>query len=414
MKHTDHTQHSKALGRDMHVFVYGTSKGYPVLVFPTQDAMAGQYEEFGMVDELAELIEAGKIQLFCVDTVDTESWSNSDGDKEARAERQEQYYHFICDEVVPFVQKQNKSKRLPLATGCSLGGTHSAIFALRRPDLFQGCIALSGCYDAKYFFGGWMNEVLYDNSPVHFMENLPTDHPYVKTLSERDLVFCVGQGAWEDEGIRTTGLLKQYFDDKGIDAWFDFWGFDVSHDWTWWKKQISYFMPIVLEDIEKQEVQAAAAAKKPAARKTAAKSTAAKSTATKAAAKEPAKASAAKSTATKSAAKSTTTKAAAAKSTAAKATATKAAAKTTAAKTAAKSTATKTAATKPAAKATTAKASASKTAAKSTATKTTAAKSTAAKAAAEPKVTKIAPSKAVQEALGAKKTPARSSKAKAE
>ena len=444
LKRTELKQHSNALGRDMNVFVYGT-KGYPVIVFPTQDGLANQYEDFGMVDELADLVEGGKIQLFCIDSVDKESWSDGEGDKEARAAVQEAYYTYVVDELVPFVQKQNKSKLMPLTTGCSMGATHAAIVTLRRPDLFQGCIALSGCYDAKYFFGGWMNETLYDNSPVHFMENLPADHPYVELLSKRDIIFCVGQGAWEDEGVRTTALLERYFAEKGIDAWFDFWGYDVNHDWPWWKKQITYFMPIVLEDIEKQQAEAAAAkkpARKPAAKKAEPKAEAEADKEPAAAKKaEPKKVTTVKvTTAKKPAAKTTkaaATKAAAAATTAAvataaataakkapaakaaKAAATKAAAATTAAAVA--TTAAKTAATKATAakKTTAAKTTATKTtAAKTTAAKTTAAKTTAAKktttrkatttkaattkSADEPKVTKLEPSKAVQEALANK------------
>jgi hypothetical protein len=322
---------------------------------------------------------------------------------------------------------------MPLTTGCSMGATHAAIVTLRRPDLFQGCIALSGCYDAKYFFGGWMNETLYDNSPVHFMENLPADHPYVELLSKRDIIFCVGQGAWEDEGVRTTALLERYFAEKGIDAWFDFWGYDVNHDWPWWKKQITYFMPIVLEDIEKQQAEAAAAkkpARKPAAKKaepkaeaeadkepaaakkaaapkktTAVKATATKTTATKTTAKAPAaKATAAKkaaaTAAATTAAKAAAPKAPAAKKTVAKAAATKAAttaAKKTVAKAAA-TTATKAAATT-AAKTTAAKTTAAK---KTTTRKTTTTKAATTKSADAPKVTKLEPSKAVQEALANK------------
>ena len=36
---------------------------------------------------------------------------------------------------------------------------------------------------------------------------------------------------------------------KGIPAWVDYWGHDVSHDWPWWKKQLVYFLPYVLNDI---------------------------------------------------------------------------------------------------------------------------------------------------------------------
>ena len=149
---------------------------------------------------------------------------------------------------MPCIYSRNHSGKMPVAFGCSLGATHAAIVFLRRPDLFGGCLALSGAYDAKYFFDGWMNDVLYRNSPVHFMENLPTDHWYVGLYNQRKPIFCVGQGPWEDEGRRTTAILRDVFQAKGIGAWCDFWGYDVDHDWPWWKKQMRYFLPYFLED----------------------------------------------------------------------------------------------------------------------------------------------------------------------
>ena len=59
-------------------------------------------------------------------------------------------------------------------------------------------------------------------------------------------MLCVGQGRWEDEGRRTTAIMRDIFAGKGIHAWVDFWGHDVDHDWCWWKKQLRYFLPYVL------------------------------------------------------------------------------------------------------------------------------------------------------------------------
>ena len=242
---------SDNLGRDMPLIVYGDA-GYPVLVFPTQNSPCTNYEDFGMIDVLAPWIESRQIQLFCVDTIDPETWSAKDQDKALRAYKQEAFYRYVCDEVVPFVHNRNNSGLRPLCTGCSMGATHSAIFALRRPDLFQGCIALSGVYDSDYFFGPWCNDVLYANSPVHFLPNMPLDHPYVELYNQRQLVLCVGQGAWEDEGIRTLDILDKAFRRLGVEAWCDFWGYDVNHDWPWWVKQYQYFLPIVLEELQKE------------------------------------------------------------------------------------------------------------------------------------------------------------------
>ena len=166
----------------MTVKIYGET-GLPILVFPTQDAMSDNFENFGMIDTLKNYIDEGKIQLFCVDTVDQETWSNVWGDKVWRAERQENYYKYIIDEILPLIREKNKN--LPIAAGCSLGGLHAAIVFLRRPELFGGMLSLSGVYDAKFFFDGWLNSVLYDNSPIDFLTNMPQDHEYIKIYNTK-------------------------------------------------------------------------------------------------------------------------------------------------------------------------------------------------------------------------------------
>ena len=240
--------HSARLDRMMNIRVYGAPTGVRILVFPTLDAMSEIVEIFGMFVAVADDLNRGRIQLFCVDTVDTETWSNLWGDKVWRAQRQEQYYAYIIDEVVPRIYMENTSKRLPIAAGCSLGGLHAAIVFFRRPDLFDGVLSLSGVYDAKFFTDGWMNDVLYDNSPLDFLANMPGDHPYIDLYNRRRIVLCVGQGRWEEEGRRTTALMGDVLYSKDIHAWVDFWGYDVDHDWDWWKKQLVYFLPFVLRE----------------------------------------------------------------------------------------------------------------------------------------------------------------------
>lgn len=246
MKRVLLNQFSHSLNRDMHVLVYGES-GVPLLAFPCQDGMCDNWESFSMPEELADFIESGKLQLFCVDTVDQESFSDKFADKTRRADVQERYYHYIVDEVVPLIRAMNPGKALPVVTGFSLGASHAAIVFCRRPDLFGGMIGCSGCYDTPHFWGDWCNATLYDNSPVHFLANMPVDHPYVELYNQRRIVLCVGQGRWENECRRTTDIMRTNFRRLGVRAWVDFWGYDVDHDWPWWKKQIRYFLPFVLE-----------------------------------------------------------------------------------------------------------------------------------------------------------------------
>lgn len=393
-------RHSEVLGEDLDVIVYGTA-GQPVMAFAPLGQRPESLEEVGLVDELSDYLDAGVIQLFSVSNVDGESWG-SDGYAVERAARQEAYYQAVCEEIVPLVAEVSGSGARPLALGFDLGATHAAVFALRRPDLFQGCVCLSGVYDASRYFGDWMDATLYDNTPCAFLPNMPTDHPYIALYNQRQLLFCCGQEGSEADSLRTTREIDAQLQRLGVEAWCDYWGGDVSHTWFWWKKQIRYFMPIVLEDVEKTTAAEKAAAKKkaPARRRAAAKKPAAKKAVAKAAEKDDAvteEKPAAKKPAAKRAATAKATAGAAVKSAAeekpasAKRPAAKKAAAAEKSEPAKKPTAAKAAkaaepaeekpAAKPAAKKTAAKATTKAAAAKATATKTAAKATTTAKAA---------------------------------
>ena len=417
-------RHSEVLGEDLDVIVYGTA-GQPVMAFAPLGQRPESLEEVGLVDELSDYLDAGVIQLFSVSNVDGESWG-SDGYAVERAARQEAYYQAVCEEIVPLVAEVSGSGARPLALGFDLGATHAAVFALRRPDLFQGCVCLSGVYDASRYFGDWMDATLYDNTPCAFLPNMPTDHPYIALYNQRQLLFCCGQEGSEADSLRTTREIDAQLQRLGVEAWCDYWGGDVSHTWFWWKKQIRYFMPIVLEDVEKTTAAEKAAAKKKAPAKKAVAKAAEKDDAVteeKPAAKKPAakRAATAKATAGAAVKSAAEEKPAAAKRPAAKKAAaeekSEPAKKPTAAK-AAK--AAEPAEEKPAVKATTkaatAKATATKTAAKATTTakaattKAPAAKSsTATKAAAKATTTAKA---ATTKAAATKKTAAEAPAAK--
>lgn len=250
-------QYSPALNRDMECKVYGHA-GRPVLFIPCQDGRFYDFENFGMTNTWQPWIDAGKVMIFSIDTIDSETWSDRSGDCRVRICRHEQWIRYITDEMVPFlramVNERNGWTGYPgvIAFGCSLGATHAANLYFRRPDLFDGLLALSGIYTAQYSFGGYMDELVYENSPVHYLANMPTDHPYIPLYNLKKAILCVGQGAWELPD--STRQLSAILSEKGIDAWVDFWGYDCSHDWYWWHKQVTYFVPYLLNERSAQAI----------------------------------------------------------------------------------------------------------------------------------------------------------------
>ena len=66
MKREYHRWFSPTLGRDMELLVFGHD-GLPAVVFPTSQGRFFEFEERGMVASVADKIEGGRLQLFCVD-----------------------------------------------------------------------------------------------------------------------------------------------------------------------------------------------------------------------------------------------------------------------------------------------------------------------------------------------------------
>ena len=122
-----------------------------------------------------------------------------------------------------------------------MGAYHAANFFFRHPDVFDTTIALSGVYSLNMFIGDYMDENVYFNSPINYLPDL--DDPYLlDQYRQSNIIICCGQGAWEDEMVADSHTLKQILDAKKIPNWVDFWGYDVNHDWPWWRKMLPYFL----------------------------------------------------------------------------------------------------------------------------------------------------------------------------
>ena len=131
--------------------------------------------------------------------------------------------------------------------GAVWGATHGANLYFRRPDLFDRLLALSGLYSTEYGFGSYMDEVVYRNSPIRYLGDMTEDHPFIQLYNLKKAVICVGQGPWELP--ESTRQLDRILKAKKIDAWVDYWGYDCSHDWYWWYKQVEYFLPYLLNEV---------------------------------------------------------------------------------------------------------------------------------------------------------------------
>ena len=172
--------YSTHLDRDMEFKVYGHA-GKPVLMIPCEGGRFYDYEDFGRIDHWTQWIEEGRCCLYTLDSIDHETYLANDS-SDQRTGRHEQWYNYIISELVPYIrllsQERNGYDQGIMTFGCSMGAMHSANLFFRRPDLFNAVFALSGVYDSGMYFGNYMDDTLYQNTPSEFLRNLPEDHYY--------------------------------------------------------------------------------------------------------------------------------------------------------------------------------------------------------------------------------------------
>ncbi len=235
---------SDAIGDDGAVISYG-HWGRPVLVFPSERGKAFDFENNGMVGAVADLVDAGRLKLYCVDSYDAASWSDASIDLEERARRHGNYESWIIDQVVPWIWQDCGGAAEIATLGCSLGAFHAANFALKRADLFPLALCFSGNYDPSTWNGwGERGTAAYFNNPMDYAGHLDGEH--LDWLRGRvSLLLVCGQGQWEDTtgALPSTKRFAALLADKRIRHELDLWGHDIPHDWPSWRAQFAHHMP---------------------------------------------------------------------------------------------------------------------------------------------------------------------------
>lgn len=240
MRKEYHRWYSPHLDQQMPLVVYG-HYGQPLLMFPTAAADCQEYERFSLIEAIAHHIEAGRVKIFSINSINRRSWLNDQIHPAERAWRQVQFDRYVSQEVAPFMEYHCRTPGIALAvTGVSFGAFHAANTLFKHPDRFKCLIAISGSYDIKPYCHGYYDDNVYFNNPVDYLSNLE-DPGILHQLRQCRIHLITGQGAWEKP--ERTYQLSEILNRKGIPHHLDVWGHDVSHDWPWWKIMYDQYIP---------------------------------------------------------------------------------------------------------------------------------------------------------------------------
>lgn len=241
MTRTHHRWHSPHLDREMDLLVFGHA-GEKVLVFPTRRARFHEYEDMRVVEALRPRIEAGEMQLWCVDSVDDESFYNPHSHPTERIRRHAAYERYVVEEVVPLMQATNPDPRT-VSHGCSMGAFHAANTAFRHPHLFTKLAAFSGRYDPTIavdefpdLLDGHVDDDVVSLTPVRYLPDLAGTK--LDLLKRMDIVLVIGR---EDPFLPSTRLLSGILHTKGVAHRLHEWE-ERAHKGYYWRRMAPQYL----------------------------------------------------------------------------------------------------------------------------------------------------------------------------
>lgn len=242
MERAYHKWFSRNLQRDMELLVFGYG-GRAILFFPTRMARFYDYEDWGVVGGLRERINKGELMLFCVDSIDAESFYNKEIEPVARITRHLQYEDYILREVIPFMQGHTGATETQVA-GCSMGAFHAMNIALRHPQVFSKIVSMSGRYDLTMqlehyddLFDGYRDEQVFLNTPQHFMADLE-QYAQLKSIRQMEITIAIGK---EDPFFPSNQQFSHILHDKGIDHSFFEWDGN-AHLPRFWRQMVQLYL----------------------------------------------------------------------------------------------------------------------------------------------------------------------------
>jgi esterase/lipase superfamily enzyme len=228
---------SDRLQMHMPVVRYG-HWGPAVLLFPTWASDHTEAERKGLIHAIAHHLDAGRVTVFSIDSINPHAWCNDQVPMPEKARRQAAYSGYVEEEVVPHIRDVLRDPGAKVVgAGASFGAFFAANGLFRRPDLFSGMIGMSGVYTLEHLLHGYSDDNVYFNNPSWYLPNL-FDEGRLQALRGSHIHLITGQGQWEDpsQTLRFSGLLR----DKGIGHRMDLWGHDVPHDWPSWHRMLDF------------------------------------------------------------------------------------------------------------------------------------------------------------------------------
>jgi esterase/lipase superfamily enzyme len=225
MEKKSHSWQSPSLGRETTVTVFGT-EGTPLIAFPDNGGKRTEWEEHGLIQSLSFQLENGHNRVYCVDSIDGESFLNKEVSPRVRINRHRQFESYIIEELLPFITKTSEELFI-MTAGVGMGGYHALNLLLKHPGKIQKAISIGGLFQIRPFMDDYFDDSVYYNNPLEYLPNLD-DASMLDEIKSTDIRLVVTP---DDPNLELNYMLSDILRSKAIEHIFDYWIETGEHPW---------------------------------------------------------------------------------------------------------------------------------------------------------------------------------------
>ncbi len=231
MKETSIQYYSHQLGKNIDLAIYG-HWGYPVVIFPTSMGRHYEAKDFQLIESARTLIEEGKVKVYCVDSIDKDSWYAKHLHPNIRIKNAVLYDNFLNEELVPYIQNECNTSKVAVA-GCSFGGFQAANFAFKHPEKVSDLFTMGAAFDIKDFLSGYYDDDVYFNNPFDYLPN--AQNPSIWNMN---IVLGTCSGDFCKAENETLSKVLAF---KNVNHWLDI-RWHGTHDWPIWREMFPEYL----------------------------------------------------------------------------------------------------------------------------------------------------------------------------
>lgn len=220
------------------MLVFGES-GTPVILFPTSEGRYYEAKDMGIIKVVSDLLDSGKIKIYCPDSYNYQSWLNESISPEDRIKNHVMYEDLILKDVIDYAIHETGFNKVVI-TGFEMGGYNSINLTFKHPDKIDYLIAISSIINIKYFLGNYYDDNVYFNNPIDYLSNLK-DLWYLERIRKIKIVLGIGES---DIRLKENKEISEILNKKETLHLLDI-RRKMNSKWDLWKQMFTDYLSAI-------------------------------------------------------------------------------------------------------------------------------------------------------------------------